>query len=194
MAVCKTCKCEPKYCGCADKAIPTGPFCGSLSCPDPEPCAETFSAECIVYTGNDIPEVGIMKGDRVDHIIQLLAGQMVNYACYNPWDDFQNQVANTCMAVLGLQTSNVSTTSLTVSWNAAVILDGTVTNYTLSYSQVPDIGDPIVWTNVTGITATTYNLTGLIDNTSYYFRVTTNCAAGGPCESTVIQATTLNAL
>lgn len=193
MAVCKTCKCEPKSCGCADKAVAVAPFCGDFSCPDPEPCAETFSAECIVYTGNDIPQLGIMKGDRVDHIIQLMSTYLLNQSCIEPFSDFDNQVASTCLAVLGLEASNISTTSLTLSWNAPDIISGSVDSYTISFSVVPDPGDPIVWTTVTGLDSTSYNLTGLVDGTSYYFMVTTVCDSGGPCNSIVIQATTLNA-
>ena len=188
MAVCKTCKCEPKYCGCADKAIPTGPFCGSLSCPDPEPCAETFSAHCIVYTGNSIPELGIMKGDRVDDIIQRLVTYLLNPDCVAPFSDFNNQVANTCLAVVDLHVQSISTTQAVLGWTSPAY----ATSYDVSYGVVPDVGDPIVWITTSTPVINSFTISGLTSNTSYYFKISSYCDAGGPCDSIVIQANTLN--
>lgn len=45
----------PITCGC-ETGIPTPPPCaqGTPTCPDPDPCAETFDSQCIIYTGDDI--------------------------------------------------------------------------------------------------------------------------------------------
>lgn len=40
-------------CGC-EKGLVTPPSGTPQTCPDPNPCSETFDAQCIIYTGDDI--------------------------------------------------------------------------------------------------------------------------------------------
>ena len=64
-------------CGCEDEALPSGTPCPEgVDCPDPEPCAETFDAQCIVYTGDDLLCGGVViasAGARVSDILVALA-------------------------------------------------------------------------------------------------------------------------
>lgn len=46
-------KCQ--NCGCEDALVTLPPCPTPTGCPDPEPCSEVFDAQCIIYTGNDIP-------------------------------------------------------------------------------------------------------------------------------------------
>lgn len=47
---CTNCGC--KKCGCQDDFLTSPPPCPTPGgCPDPEPCSETFDAQCIIYTG-----------------------------------------------------------------------------------------------------------------------------------------------
>ena len=59
----KTCG-HSKPCGCSDQALTTQAPCetGTLACPTPDPCPETFRAGCVVYTGDTIVDLGLVKG------------------------------------------------------------------------------------------------------------------------------------
>jgi len=74
-------------CGCDDVGFttPSAPCeTGTLDCPTPDPCPETFCAGCVVYCGDSIIDVGINKGDRMDVIIQMLALYQTNPGCITP--------------------------------------------------------------------------------------------------------------
>ena len=193
MAVCKKCKCEPKYCGCADKAIPAAPPCGqgTADCPDPEPCAETFAAECIVYTGDSMPELGITKGDRMDKVIQALGMWILNPLCQQPYQgNFNNQVPNDCVGVIDVKTETITSSSITLSWDASP----TAQTYTVAWAEVPPPMTSLSWMSVTNLTSTVTTVANLDPSTEYYFKVTTICDEGPPtvyCESLVIKAKTL---
>jgi hypothetical protein len=177
MSTCKNCKCDSKNCGCADKAIPTAPPCGqgTADCPDPEPCAETFSAQCLIYLGDSLPQLGITQGDRMQDIIQRLGLWILSAGCIDP--------TASCQAVTNLYSTSISTSIVKLAWNASP----SAISYTVQYSL-----DNITWFSYTpNITATTYTIGGLTTATDYYFRILTNCAVGGPCTSLVIQLTTL---
>lgn len=189
MAVCKKCKCEPKYCGCADKAVPVAPPCGQGTddCPVPEPCQEIFSAECILYTGDDMPEYGIKKGDRLDDIIQRMVLYQLNPGCIRPWEGATPLVppGNDCVAVTGFRSDYISASQVKLVWTASP----TALSYALEFRKVTDA----TWTYVNPtflITTTYYTISNLAPCTNYYFRVKSLCLAGGPCSSVVIQLKT----
>lgn len=178
MATCKKCKCEAKYCGCADKAIPVSPPCGqgTAFCPDPEPCPETFSAECIVYTGDSLPQLGISKGDRLDDIIQRFGLWFLNQVCIDP-------STATCASVTGLHTTLISTNQVNLSWTAV----SNATSYTIVYSN--DNG--ATWNQIVPDSVNTFfSVTNLLPDTTYLFKVVTNCGTPGSCESLEIEVTT----
>lgn len=193
MAVCKSCKCEPKYCGCADKAQPVAPPCeqGTADCPDPEPCGETFSAECIVWTGDDMPQFGIKKGDRLDDIIQRFILWQLSPNCINPYVSFPNTL-NTCVPVTGLRTDWISQSQVKLVWTPVVQAN----NYTIQYST-----DATTWLNITTppntytTAANFFTVSNLVPDTNYYFRIISNCSSSGACNpaySVIIQVKTLD--
>jgi hypothetical protein len=76
-----------------------------------------------------------------------------------------------CAPVLS-GTSNITATSATINWNA--VPDVPATTYTLEvYSNV---GLTTLFASYPAVAATSYNLTNLVNNTTYYFRVKTNNA------------------
>lgn len=102
--------CKTKPCGCEDKGLTTPTPCAhdTPECPSPQPCAEVFSACCSVYDQDSIVDVGINKGDTLCTVIQKLALFMVNPTCALP--------TATCKAVIGVQSVNVSSTTIGVVW------------------------------------------------------------------------------
>lgn len=75
-----------------------------------------------------------------------------------------------CNTPTGLASSSVTSSSATVSWGAAT---GAV-SYNLQYK----ISSSPTWTTVSGITGTSYNLTGLTASTTYNYQVQTVCSGG----------------
>ena len=88
-------------------------------------------------------------------------------------------------AATGLIISNLSTTSLTLSWTAP-----TIGSTPLTYQpQVTTVGST-VWTNIgAGISATTVAVTGLIPNTNYQFEVITSNSSGSAISAAVTAIT-----
>lgn len=70
-----------KPCGCEDQPLMTPPPCnqGTPECPDPDPCPETFRAECVVWTGPDLicnSTVIATAGDRLPLILERMVAIM----------------------------------------------------------------------------------------------------------------------
>ena len=64
-------------CGCEDQALTGPPPCaqGTPNCPDPDPCPETFRAECLVWTSDDLicnSTVLATSGDRLPIILERM--------------------------------------------------------------------------------------------------------------------------
>ncbi len=74
----------------------------------------------------------------------------------------------TCTAPTGLTSINVVGTSATIAWN---LLSG-ATNYTIQYKK----STASAWTTGATITANAYSLTGLTKNTTYNWRIKSNCS------------------
>lgn len=107
--------------------------------------------------------------------------------------DLESCVAGGCNAPTGLASSNLTTTTATISFTAA----SGANNYDVDYKAASSG----TWINVaTASTATSFNLSGLVASTTYDFRVRSNCtgssssytqaqfttsAAGGACPGTL---------
>ncbi len=75
----------------------------------------------------------------------------------------------TCDAPTGLSSSNITSSSATLSWNA-------VTGASTYDLRIRPAGG--AWTTTTGISGTSYNATGLAASTTYEFQVRTQCTNG----------------
>jgi len=108
-------------CGCDDVGLTTPPPCntGTLDCPTPDPCPETFCAGCVVYCGDSIVDLGINKGDRMDVIIQMLALYQTNPGCITP-------VNTGAITALLITTAGLGYTPAT-SFPGTILLGGTGT-------------------------------------------------------------------
>ncbi len=164
-------------CGCKDIPLTTCSPCTTPLCPNGDPCPETFSAGCVVYTGDTIADLGIMKGQRLDSIIQLFALLSTNPGCAYP--------TSPCQSVLGVQSTNITSTTVSLKWLPVVVASG---GYQVEYRATTAVS----WT-LNPIVAQSANPTdligGLTANTQYYIRVKSICAS--TCESLTILITTL---
>ena len=161
---CNKCNCETLPCGC-EKGLTTPPPCSvnTVYCPTPNPCAEEFSSDCIVYTGPELLCINnrslppildsiIPTGVSVSEAIQML----VNYVCSG---DSQQGLVN--LRVNGTVTS----TTIPLIWNP---ITGN-TSYTINMKLS---SDPISSFAVVATISNTYaTVTGLLPNTSYDFYI-----------------------
>ena len=59
-------------CGCKDIPLTTGAPCNDgIEC-EGNPCAENFCAECIIWCGDGLPQLGIETGMTLQHVIQRI--------------------------------------------------------------------------------------------------------------------------
>jgi hypothetical protein len=168
--------CKKKNCGCLDIGLITPTSCvhDTISCPNPDPCPETFSDECVVHTGDPIVELGINTGDRLDDILQLIALWYTNPTCVQPGAG--------CTSPIGLNSIAITTTTIKVGWNAT----STATAYQIEYREISAMS----WAINPTVTTTFDTIGGLLPGTSYYIRVKPTCALPNSCYSVTILVTT----
>lgn len=178
-----SCKCKNKNkCGCRDKPLVTQIGCTpNPTCEEGDPCPETFAAQCAVYTGNSIVDLGIDSGERMDIIIQRLGLMVINPGCIIP--------DSGCQSALGVKTTNVGSGSAVIKWQAVDVATQYQVEYKLAsvstYTLSPVV--PIV----SGQTLYSDKIAGLTAGEEYHVRVNTTCSAGN-CFSLVISFKTLN--
>lgn len=168
------CGCK-KACGCGDDVITTPLTCNAPECTKPETCSETFSADCVIYTGDTIANLGITKGMKLSDVVQLLVLALTNPGCIYP--------TSPCQSVLGLNTTAIAQTTASIAWNSVV---GAI-NYQTEYRAISSA----IWVVNPVTTGTTDVIGVLVPNTDYYIRVKTNCG-GDPCYSNTILIKTKN--
>lgn len=82
MSNCSKCgKCED--CDCVPNGMTTPNYCPSdlPPCPQPSPCNETFDSKCVIYTGEDLPCLGVETGDTVEEVILTLNERLSFFFC-----------------------------------------------------------------------------------------------------------------
>lgn len=111
-----------------------------------------------------LPANTLSSGARI--AFMYLGGTSNNY--YAAIDNVVLQVPPTCFQVTNLAVSNITTTSITLSWTDAINTGATYTIYNMADTSV-------VANNISG---TSYNVTGLTPGTQYRFAVMTDCGDG----------------
>ena len=174
-------KCKQDRCGCADSplSIPANFSNDPTVCPpDSEPCAEVFDMACICYQGDDIVELDIKRGDRLDIILQKLILAHTDAGCATFGDD------TTCQSPINLLISNLVQTSFGISWD----LVPSAVSYSVEYKEATDVA----WLINPPVThpVNTDMIIGLTADTIYDVRVNAICALG-TCYSLNIRIKTL---
>ncbi|MDR2805752.1 MAG: fibronectin type III domain-containing protein, partial [Dysgonamonadaceae bacterium] len=94
-------------------------------------------------------------------------------SAYSPVYSFTTPAIPACPVPTGLNASSISAYSALLAWTA----DDANTSWDLRYRA--GTGADQSWKNSTGLTATSYELTGLTENTAYLWRVKAHCAETG---------------
>jgi len=143
------------------------------SCPDPSPCNETFDSKCVIYTGEDLPCLGIDTGDTVDQIINTLEDKLTPFFCL--------QCASLAVPANGA-TSIPYNQSLT--WNMVM----GATSYDV-YFGTNSTSPTLV--SVGQILTTYTHPYPLLPNTTYYWKVVPKNAAGAATNCPTYSFTTI---
>lgn len=162
MSIAKCTHNEP--CGCADKGLVTNPPCAQNTpeCPNPDPCPETFSDQCIVHMGDTIVDLDIKKGDRLINIIQKLSLLITNPSCILP--------GAVCQSPVGLRSTSIYTTSIKLAWDPTP----NATSYQVEYKTA----SALTWTLnpvVSQSSSPVDTIGNLTTNTEYHIRVRAIC-------------------
>lgn len=169
----KLCECEHP-CGCGNNVVNVPVPCISPECSNPEKCSETYSSDCVIYTGDTIANLGITKGMPMSVVVQMLLNAIVNPTCIYP--------TSACISVVNVVTTSIGQTVVSLNWNN-IITGGP--SYQVEYRPVTSS----TWTGNPITTNTFDTISGLIPNTDYYIRVKTICSSSS-CYSLTIQIKT----
>ena len=78
---CTSCGCNKAKCGCQDTMLTSPAPCPTpIGCPSPEPCSESFDAQCVIYTGTNIECNSAIVVSNNDTVADALSG-IVDYLC-----------------------------------------------------------------------------------------------------------------
>ena len=100
-------------------------------------------------------------------------------AWYAYVDDILLEELPSCVEISDLTASNITSSSITLTWSDAA-------NTSATYSVIGSDGSVIT----SGLTATTYTVTGLTANTPYTFAVVANCSATDASPAVTVSART----
>jgi hypothetical protein len=170
-------------CGCKDTALNTPPPCPQgIDCPEPTTCSEIWDANCVIYNGDPILELGISPGDSMNIIMNKLVLLATNPGCADPAAD--------CSSVLNVHSITITSASVLLGWNNTPNATSYIVEYTPSSS--------ISWVTNPAVIAPNHTdtITGLAPATEYYIRVNAFNSNGSPacsCYSLTIKVTTLAA-
>jgi hypothetical protein len=182
---CSKCNCAKAQCGCEDIGLTTNIACGAPTCPNPEPCAETWSDCCVIHNGDsftwvpdipdpDAPPFSILQGERMCDTWQKFL------AYYNCGQD-------PASIPYGLKSTNITSTTLTIAWTPITAV--TVAAYEVYIAPVSTGIFALAGTTPQSTTPT-FTVTGLTPNTSYYIKIIAGNPPDKRCASVSLILTT----
>lgn len=163
-----SCNCISTPCGCTETAL-TSPV--TTVCNNAEPCEEITAFECVLYTGNNIYDIGINNGDRLDVVIKKLALYLTDPTCYDP--------IATCQSIKDFEILDIKTTECTVFWSYPAA-PAAITAVQLQYSTDPTFVTGTVSVDLAN-TYTQYTLINLLANTTYYLKINSSTSSSANC-------------
>jgi len=152
------CDCKKTPCSC-EKGISTAPFCGAVTCPNPEPCAEIFSDCCVVHNGDSFTYITsgseppynnkftVYEGERLCDILQRF---IAYYEC----------TPTSVPTPYGLKTTLITSSTFTLVWTPVT----GAAQYKVFYAPV----STGIFVSSPNLNTTSYTATGLTANTAYY--------------------------
>jgi hypothetical protein len=182
---CSKCDCAKSQCGCDDRGLTTNPPCttGTPTCPNPEPCAETWSDCCVIHNGDSItynnegPDkplgFTILQGERMCDTWQKL---IAYFTCRG----------DVSQIIYGLKSTNITSTTITIAWTPLTV---NINNYVVQMAPV-STGVFVNVSTVSQSTSPSLTITGLTPNTSYYIRVAPIIGGLEKCPSVSLIITT----
>jgi hypothetical protein len=91
-------------CSCGDVGyttpLPAPCEIGTEACPNPDPCGETFCAECIPYCGDTSVDLGGRRIIKKDVVVQMMALFLTNPGCIIP--DTSGAITNIFVNTAGI--------------------------------------------------------------------------------------------
>ena len=180
----KNCK-HTVPCGCKDVPLTTGAPCGDgIEC-EGNPCAENFCAECILWCGPDLPDLGIVSGTPLSDIIQIMSIMVAREAAGEAYKGCIDSTTDQCKSVIFNVNPVVTSTSIALSWTlpTGVTPQGLI----LIYEQVDTGASGKVTLDAAAVAATIDNLNS---DKEYKIYIITECAEE-VCNSAVMQIKTL---
>lgn len=161
-----SCNCNNKPCGCEDTKL-TSPI--TTYCKNQEPCEEAVFTECVEYNGNDIVDIQINSGERLDETIKKLVLYLTNPTCFDP--------TATCQAIKNFEVLGITSSEATVYWDIPAA-PAALTAVTVEYSTDPTFATGVA-ADATGLTE--YKMINLINFTDYYIRFKTSTDGNPDC-------------
>jgi hypothetical protein len=169
--------CKTKKCGCEDVGLTTPTPCihDTFECPNPDPCPETFSTGCTIFTKDTIVDTGINQGDNMSNILQIMTLWLTNPLCMID--------GATCKSPLAFASKVISPTTISVVWTA----NGTPSSYQVEYK----LAGALTWILRPAVANTVFidAIGGLVPNSQYEIRVKSICGVQ-ICYSVTILVTT----
>jgi hypothetical protein len=163
-----SCNCISTPCGCTETAL-TSPV--TTVCNNTEPCEEITAFECVSYTGNNIYDIGINTGDRLDVVIKKLALYLTDPTCFDP--------TAVCQSIKDFEILDIKVTEGTVFWSYPGA-PAAITAVKLEYSTSPTFATGVVQVALAS-TYTQWTIINLLANTTYYVRIKTSTSSFADC-------------
>lgn len=185
---CSKCDCPQKDCGCNDTSLTTNYLCNTAAptCPNPEPCPETFSDCCVIHNGDAFTYVNPLANPPAQFIIHQGERLCDTWQRFFTYYNCPNGSENT---VYGLKSKNITSTTLTVAWTPLSL--ASTDYYEVFYCPV---AGPITFISAGTVaynnTTPSLTITGLTPNTSYYVNVKVVMLAANTCSSVSLILTT----
>lgn len=161
-----SCNCNTKPCGCEDTKLTT-PL--TTYCKNQEPCEEALFAECVEYGGNDIVDIAINSGERLDTILKKLVLYLTNQSCFDP--------TATCQSIKDFEILGITSSEATVYWSVPGS-PAAITAVTLEFSTDPTFATSTT-ADATGLTE--YKIINMLADTDYYLRFKTSTDGNPDC-------------